>query len=151
MGLSEDFKEFIKLLNEKGVKYLIVGGYAVAYYGNPRYTKDIDLWIWPNENNAEKMVETLKDFGFSSLGLTKSDFFNPDNIIQLGYPPNRIDLITDLTGVDFEVCFANRQEVEMDELKINFISLDDLIANKIKTGRHQDLADVQKLNKKKKG
>jgi len=149
MGLSEDFKEFIKLLNERGVKYLIVGGYAVAYYGFPRYTKDIDLWIWPQESNADKMVDALKEFGFDSLGLTKYDFFDVDNIIQLGYPPNRIDLITDLSGVDFENCFSNRQEVEMDDIKVNFISLNDLIENKIKTGRLQDQADVEKLKKRK--
>jgi len=96
------------------------------------------------------MVETLRDFGFSSLGLTKYDFFDVDNIIQLGYPPNRIDLITDLTGVDFEICFANRQEVEMDDIVVNFISLDDLIENKTKTGRIQDQADVEKLSQKNK-
>lgn len=87
MILNKDYREFIELLNEKGVKYLVVGGYAVAYHGYPRYTKDIDLWIWLNPANAERTVQALKEFGFDSLGIQPEDFLDPENVIQLGYPP----------------------------------------------------------------
>ncbi|MCU0389493.1 MAG: nucleotidyltransferase [Thermoflexibacter sp.] len=150
MVLNEDFKEFIKLLNDNGVKYLIVGGYAVALHGYPRYTKDLDFWIWIDRENAEKTVKSLKEFGFASLGLTAEDFLDPENIVQLGYPPNRIDLITDLTGLTFEDSYRNRKEVDFEGIKINFISVDDLITNKKKAGRLQDLADAEKLEKGKK-
>jgi len=107
MVLNQDFREFIGLLNEKNVKYLVVRGYAVAYHGYPRYTKDIDLWIWLDRENAEKVVESLKGFGFDSLGIQVENFLDPENVIQLGYPPARIDLLTDLSGLDFEDCYPN--------------------------------------------
>ncbi len=149
MVTNEDFREFIKLLNANGVKYLVVGGYAVAFHGYPRYTKDLDFWLWIDKENAEKTVKVLTDFGFASLGLTADDFLNPDNIIQLGHPPNRIDLITQASGVKFEPCFANRQEVEFEGIKVNFIALDDLITNKRASGRLQDKLDTSKLEKAK--
>ena len=99
--LNRDFKEFIQSLNDNLVRYLIVGGYAVAFHGHPRYTKDIDIWIDMTPENAENTVKSLEQFGFESLGLKKGDFLIPDQIIQLGYPPSRIDLITSLSGVDF--------------------------------------------------
>ena len=105
MVLNADFREFIKSLNENEVKYLVVGGYAVAHYGYPRYTKDLDFWVWAEKGNSERIIQSIKDFGFESLQLVPQDFLNPDNIIQLGYPPNRIDLITYLSGVDFNSCF----------------------------------------------
>jgi len=135
------------LLNGNGVKYLVVGGYAVALHGYPRYTKDLDFWIWIDQENAEKTVKSLKEFGFASLGLTPEDFLDPENIVQLGYPPHRIDLITDISGVKFEDCYPNRKEVNFEEVEISFISLDDLITNKKKSGRLQDLADAEKLEK----
>ncbi len=150
MVLNEDFKEFIQLLNANEVKYLVVGGYAVAFHGYPRYTKDLDFWLWIDQQNAEKTVKTLKDFGFGSLGLTPEDFLDPDNIIQLGSPPNRIDLITEVTGLDFNACYQNRQEVEFEGVKVSFVALEDLITNKKATGRLQDLADAEKLEKGKK-
>jgi predicted nucleotidyltransferase len=149
MVINEDFKEFIKLLNANGVKYLVVGGYAVAFHGYPRYTKDLDFWLWIDKDNAEKTVKTLTDFGFASLGLSADDFLNPDNVIQLGHPPNRIDLITQVSGVAFETCYANRQEVEFEGVKVSFIALDDLIANKKASGRLQDKVDTEKLEKAK--
>ncbi len=150
MELNEDFKEFIKLLNANKVKYLVVGGYAVGYHGNPRYTKDIDLWFLMNHENSKNIIESIKQFGFESLGLSVEDFLNSENIIQLGYPPNRIDLLTDLSGVDFETSYKNKEIVDFEDVKINFISLDDLIKNKIATGRLQDLADAEKLARLKK-
>ncbi|MEN8216920.1 MAG: hypothetical protein ABFS56_11230 [Pseudomonadota bacterium] len=99
MILSQDFREFIELLNYNQVRYLVVGGYAVAFHGHPRYTKDIDIWIWVSKNNAKKVLKTLDEFGFSSLGLKEEDFLEPGYVIQLGYPPNRIDILTQVTGL----------------------------------------------------
>jgi hypothetical protein len=145
MILSPDFRDFVESLNENEVRYLVVGGYAVALHGYPRYTKDIDLWIELDEANAKRMVKAIEDFGFSSVGLEKQDFLVPDQIIQLGYPPNRIDLITSLPGVEFERCYEARVEVEIDDLRVNFIDLENLRKNKQASGRLQDLADLEKL------
>ena len=150
MVLNEDFKEFIASLNANEVRYLVVGGYAVAFHGHPRYTKDLDFWIWPDPVNAEKMVGALQDFGFSGLDITASDFLDTDNVVQLGQPPNRIDLITSVSGLDFETAFENRKESMFEGLPINFISLEDLVKNKTSTGRLQDLADVKQLTRNKK-
>ena len=97
MVLSQDFKEFVQLLNEHKVRYLVIGGYAVAFHGHPRYTKDIDVWIGLDKGNAGNLLNALKDFGFGSLGLKTEDFLNSDQVVQLGYPPNRIDLLTRIT------------------------------------------------------
>ena len=145
MVISKDFKEFIKLLNEHKVEYLIVGGYAVAFHGYPRYTKDLDVWIWLEMKNATKLLTALKDFGFEKLGLTENDFLDPNIVVQLGYPPNRIDIITDLSGVDFRSCFAQRVKINIDDLEINFIDLENLKRNKKAVGRFQDLADIENL------
>jgi len=150
MVLNQDFREFIEQLNEKKVKYLVVGGYAVAFHGYPRYTKDIDFWIWLNEENADRMLKALKDFGFDSLGIKKDDFLDEDMVIQLGYPPNRIDLLTDATGVEFEACYQQKVQVDIDGLSINFIDLENLIQNKRASGRTQDLADAENLEAGKK-
>jgi hypothetical protein len=106
MILAQDFREFIQSLNDNHVRYLIVGGYAVAFHGHPRYTKDLDVWLWVDEQNAEKMVKALEQFGFASLGLTADDFLEPGIIIQLGYPPNRIDLITKLVGLILKLAMS---------------------------------------------
>lgn len=148
MELNQDFKEFIALLNEKKVKYLVVGGYAVAYHGYPRYTKDIDIWIWLNEENAESVIDVIDDFGFSSLGLVVSDFLNPENVIQLGFPPARIDLLTDLLELNFEECFSKKEISTFEDIPINFIDVDSLIKTKIATNRPQDQVDAEKLTDK---
>lgn len=150
MELSNDFKEFIELLNVNKVKYLVVGGYAVGFHGHPRYTKDIDLWVLMNSNNASNIIKSVKEFGFESLGLQEEDFLNSDNIIQLGFPPNRIDLLTEIAGVEFESCYSNKLTIEFEGVTIPFISLNDLIKNKQSSGRLQDLADAEKLEKLKK-
>ncbi|MDQ3396404.1 MAG: hypothetical protein M3511_01315 [Deinococcota bacterium] len=122
--LNQDFKEFIKSLNDHEVHYLIVGGYAVALHGHPRYTKDIDVWIWISEENAERMMAALEQFGFGSLGLQAEDFLAPDQVIQLGYPPARIDIITSLVGVDFEACYASRVQIDIGGVAVNFIDVE---------------------------
>ena len=143
--LNRDFKEFIKSLNENKVRYLVVGGYAVAVHGYPRYTKDLDIWIESRPDNADKIIAALDQFGFGSLDLQSEDFIEPDKIIQLGYPPNRIDLITSLPGVDFNQCFSQRVEIEIDGVQVNFIDLENLKKNKRASNRAQDLADLENL------
>ncbi|GBE90894.1 hypothetical protein NCWK1_0614 [Nostoc cycadae WK-1] len=134
------------MLNDNNVRYLIVGGYAVAIHGHPRYTKDIDIWIEMSVENANNIIQALKQFGFSSLGLKPEDFLTPDQIIQLGYPPNRIDLLTSIDGVNFENCYPLRLEFRIDNIVVNFIDLDNLKKNKAASGRLQDLADLENLN-----
>ena len=146
MVLNKDFREFLQLLNEHEVRYLIVGGYAVAFHGYPRYTKDLDVWIWVNPMNASHIVEALEAFGFS--GLSISDFTTPEDLIQLGYPPHRIDIITSCDGLDFDACYGERVLAKIDGLEIPFIDLTNLIVNKKATGRPQDLGDVDNLQKK---
>jgi hypothetical protein len=145
MDLTPDFKEFIQLLNAHNVQYLVVGGYAVALHGYPRNTKDIDIWLWLDAANAAKLIEALDEFGFGSLGLTVDDFLVPDQIIQLGYPPARIDLITTLPGVEFATCYQSRLEVPIGEVTVNFIDLENLKRNKRASGRPQDVADLANL------
>ena len=143
--LNQDFKEFIQLLNDNQVRYLVIGGYAVAVHGHPRYTKDIDIWIEISEENAQKLVTALTQFGFESLELTSEDFQTPNQIIQLGYPPNRIDLITNPDGIDFQTCYDSKIEVTINDVPVKFINLDNLKKNKLASGRLQDLADLEKL------
>ena len=143
--LNQDFKEFIQSLNDNDVRYLVIGGYAVALHGYPRYTKDIDIWIQMTPENAEKMVTALEAFGFASLGLKADDFLVPDQIIQLGYPPSRIDLITTPPGVDFGTCYQSRIQAVIDEVTVSFIDLENLKKSKRASGRLQDLADLENL------
>jgi len=143
--LNPDFKEFIQLLNANQVKYLIIGGYAVAIHGHPRYTKDIDIWVEMSSENAIKLITALDQFGFGSLGLSAQDFQTPNQIIQLGYPPNRIDLITTPDGIDFETCYPSKTEIIIDNIPVQFIDLENLRKNKKASGRLQDLADLENL------
>lgn len=145
--LNKDFKEFIQLLNEHKVHYLVVGGYAVNLHGYPRYTKDIDFWVWLKPENIRKLIHAIKDFGFGSLDLKESDFSSPENIIQLGYEPYRIDLLVDLEGVKFESCFERRKFIKLENVQVSFIGLEDLIEAKTNAGRLQDLADAEQLRK----
>ena len=148
MVLNKDFKEFIELLNANNVKYLIVGGYAVGIHGYPRYTKDLDIWILVSHENADNVIKSLKQFGFGSLGLKKEDFLKPDEFVQLGYPPNRIDIVTSCDGVEFETCYQSRKQVIVDGLAINFIDIENLKKNKKASARPQDLADLDNLEPK---
>lgn len=143
--LNQDFKEFIKSLNDNDVRYLVVGGYAVAFHGHPRYTKDIDIWIEMSRENATSLMRALDEFGFGLIGLKAEDFLEPDQVVQLGYPPNRIDLLLSLSGVDFENCYASKIQVTIDDVTVNFIDLENLKKNKKASGRLQDLADVESL------
>ena len=138
MELSQDFKEFIASLNASRVRYLVVGGYAVAMHGHPRYTKDLDVWIDCTTANAKRVVRAFAEFGFESLGVKASDFETPDRILQLGFPPNRIGVLTSLVGVDFATCFKKRVIVTLEGSPVNFIDVENLKANKRAAGRLQD-------------
>jgi len=146
MALNRDFREFLELLNKHEVRYLVVGGYSVAIHGHPRYTKDLDIWILSDESNAAAIVNALDEFGFGSLGLTAADFESPGHVIQLGNAPARVDILTSLTGVDFNACWDRRMTVSDGDLRYFVISREDLIKNKSELGRHQDLADIEELD-----
>jgi hypothetical protein len=142
MELNRDFSEFIASCIAHDVRFMIVGGYAVAAHGHPRFTKDLDVWVWVDEHNATRLVSALEQFGFSSVGLTQADFLEDDTVVQLGFPPQRIDIITHVDGVEFAPCWDRRIEIEIGGQRVPFISADDLLANKKASGRPQDLADV---------
>ena len=143
--LTSDFKEFAALLHSNQVEYLIVGGYALAAYGHPRYTGDLDFWVGTDPLNAQRLLASLKQFGFADLGIRTEDFTSPNQVIQLGYPPGRIDLLTSIDGVDFDICYQRRTTMEIDGLALSFIALEDFKTNKQAVGRHQDLADLETL------
>ena len=145
MKLSKDLREFIALLNSTGIRYLLVGGYAVAFHGYPRFTGDMDFFVERSEANAARLEEALKIFGFSGLGIQATDFLEPGIVVQLGRPPNRIDLLTSIDGVSFEQAWANKTTAELDGLPVLVIGKAELIVNKHATGRAQDLADLKKL------
>lgn len=148
LTLHQDYKEFLELLEKNKVEYLLVGGYAVATHGYVRYTHDIDFLISRTEENAKKMEIVLGEFGFNSLGISIDDLMNEDQIIQLGFPPIRIDILTSISGVDnFEECFANRKVIQLDGYQVNVISRVDLIKNKKASGRAKDLGDAEELEK----
>ncbi len=142
---SQDFKEFVELLIKNKVEYLIVGGYAVGVHGHPRYTGDLDIWLNPSEENATKILLCINEFGFSSFNLKIEDLTKEGNVIQLGYPPLRIDLLNKIDGVEFNNCYKNKIIVNIDNILVNFIGYDDLIKNKKETGRHKDLDDLENL------
>ena len=146
--LSRDFKEFAELLNANGVEYLVVGGYALAAHGQPRYTGDLDVWLRVTPDNIERVLSALDTFGFGSVGLSAADFMQPDAVIQLGYPPGRIDLLASADGVTFEACHARRIEVVVAGVSLPVIGLDDFKANKRASGRAKDLADLEALRDK---
>lgn len=145
MELDRDFKEFVESFARHEVRFLIIGGYALAAHGLPRATGDFDAWVWIDDGNAQRIVEALTDFGFGNIGLSVDDFNRDDSIVQLGYPPYRIDIITTIDGVTFEDAWASRITMEIDGMALGIISREDLVRNKLAAGRPQDLADVQRL------
>jgi hypothetical protein len=145
-SLDQDFKEFIELLNAHKVRYMVVGGYAVAYHGYLRYTGDIDVWVEVSPENAALLVQVMHDFGFGSM-YKEDDFLAPGGIIQLGVAPVRIDILNEVDGVAFADCYAACEASTWDGVVVNFISLADLRKNKSSTGRRKDAADLRNLNK----
>ena len=147
--MNSDFKELLKIFAERKVKYLIIGGYAVAKHAEPRYTKDLDIWIGNSGENAERVYQSLKEFSAPLTDITAEDFTIPTLVFQIGIEPSRIDILMGLKELDFEECWTRRATSIIGDLEIHFISLDDLIFNKTLAGRPQDLNDVEILNLKK--
>lgn len=147
MRLEKDYEEFIELLNEHNVQYLIVGAYAVSYYARPRNTGDIDFFVDNSSENISNLLKVLKDFGFGTLDLSPSDFEGDDNILQLGYEPVRIDVMTGISGISFQQAYKNKEQGKLGDQAVYFISLNDLITNKRASNRTQDKADAELLEK----
>ena len=143
--LPADFQDFLRLLNSNEVEYLLIGGYAVGYYGFPRATGDIDFWVAISLNNAEKMVLVLKEFGFDVPELSKEQFLKEDQVFRLGSPPFRIEVLTTISGVSFQECFARKIQVIIDGIPVKMISLPDLKQNKQVADRDQDRRDLKNL------
>jgi len=145
MEIQEDFKEFFALLNAHNVEFIIVGGYALAFHGAPRYTGDIDVYIHPDHLNAERILKAMGDFGFSSLDLSIEDFQKEDHVIQLGVPPLRIDIITSISGVTWEQAESSKISGKYGEVPVFYIGREQYLANKRATGRAKDIADIEAL------
>jgi len=144
-ALPADFREFLRLLNSFGVEYLVVGGYAVGYYGYPRATADMDLWVRIAPENAERVAGALRAFGFDMPALSPGLFLRDNQIIRLGNPPFRIEIFTSVSGVEFSECYPSRVSARLDDVDVPLISLRDLKANKRAAGRHKDLDDLEHL------
>lgn len=143
--IPKDFREFLKLLKENEVQYLLIGGYAVGYYGYPRPTGDMDIWISRSRENAEKIVSVLNQFGFSAPELSVELFTQEKSIVRMGVAPFRLEIITFIDGVDFAECYSEKHLGVIDEVEVNFISLKHLKINKKASGRLKDLNDLENL------
>jgi predicted nucleotidyltransferase len=144
-SLPRDFREFLQSLRSHGVDYLLVGGWAVGHHGHPRATGDMDVWVDRSPANAARLLAALRDFGFGSLALDAGTFQAPDQVVQLGVPPLRIDILTSVTGLEFAACRGRAEEAVIDGVPVRVIGLDDLRRNKRATGRPRDLDDLQRL------
>lgn len=147
MRLDKDLLELLELFRSKGVEFLVVGGHAVAFHGYPRLTEDLGLFVRPDVDNGERIVRALQEFGFGSLAITAADFQADDRVIQLGRIPNRVDLLTRLYGVEFADAWERRVAARLDGAPVWMISREDLIRNKRATGRTQDVADAEFLER----
>ena len=145
MEVQHDFRDLLALFNENKVEYLLVGGYALAFHGAPRYTGDLDIFVNAEQENARRIMTALKEFGFGSVGLTATDFDRPNQVIQLGVPPVRIDIVTSITGVSWEEAFLGRNEGKYGDLPVCYIGREQFITNKKAIGRKKDLADLEAL------
>ncbi len=145
MEVEQDFRELLALFNARQVDFLIVGAYALAFYGVPRYTGDLDILIRPDSKNAERVLKALQDFGFGSLNLAVEDFVGSDKVVQLGIAPVRIDILMSLSGVSWEEIFPNRLAGTYADLSVYYIGKAEFIRNKRATGRKKDLADLEAL------
>jgi len=143
--LPLDFKEFLNLLNAKGVKYLLIGGYAVGYHGYPLATNDIDVWIAVSPDNAERMANALREFGFDTPEVNANLFLKEKTITRMGVPPMRIEVTTGISGVEFDECYTARITDKIDGVEVNLINLQHLKINKKASGRLKDLSDLENL------
>ena len=147
MPLSQGLREFVEFLNENKVEYLIVGALAVSWHGFPRYSADIDFFLRASQINAKRVIDAIRQFGFGSLEITPEDLVTPGRVIQLGREPNRIDLISAISGVEFEEAWSTRVEGQLDGIIVNFIGREELLRNKAATGRAKDRIDLEELRK----
>ena len=145
MSPRSDFEEFFASLNAEQVRYLVVGAYAVAFHAHPRFTKDLDVLIEPTRENSGAMINALRAFGFGELELAVDDFCQPDRVVQIGFPPNRIDLMTTIEGVSFETSWPRRVQAPFGQVPVSYLSLDDLILNKRAVDRPKDREDLRLL------
>lgn len=143
--LARDFREFLKSFNSANVEYLLIGGYAVGIYGHIRATNDLDIWVNTSPENAARIVHALREFGFTAAGLTSDLFLVPNSIVRMGVPPIRIEILTSISGVEFESCYAEKKMIEIDDLMVPLISLPRLRENKAASARAKDLADLENL------
>ena len=148
MNIERDFADFVALLNKHAVDYMVVGGYALAFHGEPRTTGDMDIWIDCTESNARKMVIVMVEFGMGSIGFRWEDFVEPGIVNQIGQPPLRIDILTEIDGVTFAEAAGGRQFFKSGNLRIPFIGREDFIKNKKASGRKKDLADIRRITPK---
>lgn len=144
---SQDFKELLSILAKHEVRYLVIGGYAVMLYSEPRWTKDLDLWIAIDPTNARAVFNALKEFGAPLTNLTSEDFSEPGYFYQMGNPPLRVDVMMEIPGGDFNAAWERRNTVSIGDDQVHFISREDLITVKLASGRDQDLKDVEALRK----
>jgi len=145
MEIERDFKELLVLLNTHNVEYIVVGAYALAFHGAPRFTGDLDIFVESDPANARRVMAALSDFGFGSVGLSAEDFEKPDQVVQLGVPPVRIDLITSISGVSWDDAVSGSVKADLDEVPVRFIGRHDFVVNKRAAGRKKDLADLEAL------
>lgn len=150
MKVSADFKDFLKLLNEKKVEYLLIGGYAVSYHGYPRPTGDMDIWIRFSNENAVLAAEALEEFGYATKDQSLPMLLQLGKILRMGFPPFRLEVSTAIDGVEFDACYANRLLLKIDDIPVTLIGYHDLLTNKRAAGRLKDLADVQELENRNK-
>lgn len=146
MEICQDFKELLELFNENKVEYLVVSGYALAFHGSPRYTGDLDLFVNPNRKNATRILKSLSQFGFGKLDITEDDFSYPDKIVQLGFPPVRIDIITSITNVTWDEAISNCIECKYGGIPVKVLGVKEFIKNKKSIGRNKDLFDIETID-----
>jgi hypothetical protein len=145
MEIQQDFKELLELFNAHNVEYMIVGGYALAFHGVPRYTGDIDVFVRPDKENSRRIMKALDEFGFGSVGLDLSDFNYENKVVQLGVPPVRIDIFTSISGVTWQEAFSSKVEGQYGDVPVRYIGADQFIKNKKSIGRKKDMADLEAL------
>ena len=145
MEVQQDFRDLLELFNNNEVEYIIVGAYALGFHGAPRYTGDLDVFVKPDPINAKSIMQALNEFGFGAVGLTEADFIEEGKVVQLGVPPVRVDILTSITGVQWEQAQSGRVEGWFGDLRVHYIGRDDFIANKRALGRKKDIADIEAI------
>ncbi len=145
MEVQPDFRELLELFNKHQVEFLLVGGYALAFHGAPRYTGDMDIFVHASSLNAKRIMAALDEFGFGSVGLALEDFQKENMVIQLGVPPVRVDIVTSLTGISWDDAYANRAYGKYGDVSVSYIGREQFISNRRAIGRQKDLADLEAL------